>query len=112
VLAVVVVAAISHHHAHPEELPELVKTRDARGALRHRELVGHLVSGSVAASACPVMLPDEPDREATFSVYKTDHPPTGLTQSFLLVFCTGRIVTAHTQIVRASTAGYASFSSI
>ena len=61
VLAVVVVAAISHHHAHPEELPELVKTRDARGALCHSELVGHLISGSVAGSAGPVVLPDKAD---------------------------------------------------
>jgi hypothetical protein len=59
--AVVVVAAIRHHHAHPEELPELVKTRDARGALRHSELMGHLVSGPVAASTCPVTLPDKAD---------------------------------------------------
>ena len=61
VLAVVVVAAISHHHAHPEELPELVKTRDARGALCHSELVGHLVSGPVAAATCPLTLPDKAD---------------------------------------------------
>ena len=60
-LAVVVVAAISHHHAHPEELPELVKTRDARGALRHSKLVGHLVSGPVAAPPRPVRLPNEAD---------------------------------------------------
>lgn len=61
VLAVVVVAAISHHHAHPEELPELVKTRDARGALCHSELVGHLVSGPAAAPPCPRTLPDKAD---------------------------------------------------
>ena len=112
VFAVVVVAAIRHHHAHPEELPELVKTRNARRALCHGELVGHLVPGSVAGSAGPVVLPDEADREATFSVYKTNYPASFLTQSFLLVFCTGRIVTAHTQIVRTSTAGYVRFSSI
>jgi hypothetical protein len=61
VLAVVVVAAISHHLPHPEELPELVKTRDARGALCHSELVGHLVSGSVAVPAGPLTLPDKAD---------------------------------------------------
>jgi hypothetical protein len=61
VLAVVVVAAVRHHGAHPEEFPELVKTRNARGALCHRELVGHLISGPVAASARPVVLPDEAD---------------------------------------------------
>ena len=61
VLAVVVVAAVSHHHAHPEELPELVEARDARGALRDCELMGHLVSGLVAGSVRPVVLPDEAD---------------------------------------------------
>ena len=59
VLAMVVVAAVRHHGAHPEELPELVKTRNARGALCHGELMGHLISGPVAASARPVTLPDE-----------------------------------------------------
>jgi len=61
VLAVVVVATIRHDHAHPEELPEIAETRDARGALRDGELVGHLIAGSVAASTCPVSLPDEAD---------------------------------------------------
>ena len=61
VLAVVVVAAVSHHHAHPEEFHELMQARDARGALCHGEFVGYLISGSVAASACPVTLPDEAD---------------------------------------------------
>ena len=61
VLVVVVVATICHDHAHPEELPELVKTRNARGALCHSELMGHLISGPVAASARPVTLPDEAD---------------------------------------------------
>ena len=60
-LAVVVGAVISHHHSHPEELPELVETRDARGALRDRELMGHLVSGPVAAPTRPLTLPDEAD---------------------------------------------------
>ena len=60
-LAVVVVAAIRHDHAHPEELPELAKTRDARGALRHGELVGDLIAGSVAPPPHSVSLPNEAD---------------------------------------------------
>jgi hypothetical protein len=112
VLAVVVVATIRHDHAHPEELLKLAETRDARGALRDRKLVGDLIAGPVAASAFAVRLPDKADREASFSVYKTDHPATFLTQSFLLVFCTVRIVTAHAQMIGRVPAGYARFSSI
>jgi hypothetical protein len=61
VLVVVVVATIRHDRPHPEELLKIAKTRDARGALRDRELVGHLIAGSVAASADPVSLPDKAD---------------------------------------------------
>ena len=61
VLAVVVVSPIGDHLPHPEELPELVKTRDALRALRHRELVSHLVAGLVAGTVPPGGLPDEAD---------------------------------------------------
>jgi hypothetical protein len=52
-----------------------------------------LVSGFVAASPRPAWLPDESDREASFSVYETDHPATELDQPFLLVFRTRHVVT-------------------
>src|SRR6266545_5559291 len=52
-----------------------------------------LVSGRVASSPWPAWLPDEADREASFSVYKTDHPATELDQPFLLVFRTRHVVT-------------------
>src|SRR5918992_1617481 len=85
VLAVVVIAPVRHYLATREELTELVKTRDARGALRDRELMSHLPAGSVASSAIPVRLPDEADREASFSIYKTNNPAKR-DQPFLLVF--------------------------
>ncbi len=111
VLTVVVVATVRHDLTTREELTKLVKTRDARDALRHRELVRHLPAGSVAASALPVRLPDEADREASFSVYKTNNPAKR-DQPFLLVFRTDRIVTAHTTQGTASTGQILGFSSI
>src|SRR5438094_10231657 len=68
VLAVVVVPAIRYDLAHPEELLEFVEAVDALRSLRHRELVSHLIAGSVAASAFPARLPNKADREASFSV--------------------------------------------
>ena len=55
----------------------------------------YLIAGPVAAPALPIRLPDEADREASFSVYKTNNPAAKLDQPFLLVFRTDRIVTAH-----------------
>jgi hypothetical protein len=70
-----------------------VEAVDALRALRHRELVRHLVTEPVAGSPGPVLLPDEADGEAPFSVYEADHPATELDQSFLLVFRTRHVVT-------------------
>ena len=92
-LSVVVEPPILQHLSHSEEVTKPMETVDARRALRHRELVSHLVSGCIASSARPVWLPDEADREASFSVYKTDHPTTELAQPFLLVFRTRHVVT-------------------
>jgi hypothetical protein len=111
VFAVVVVPAIRHDLPHPEELSQLVEARHALRALRNRELVSHLVAGPVAASTAPTRLSDEADREASFSVYKTNNPA-GPDQPFLLVFCTDRIVTAHANKSRASTGRILRFSSI
>jgi hypothetical protein len=55
--------------------------------------VSNLETGLVAASTRSAWLPDEPDREAPFSVYETDHPTTELDQPFLLVFRTRHVVT-------------------
>jgi hypothetical protein len=70
--------------------------------------MSHLVAGSVAASARPAALADEADREASFSVYKTNNPAF-LPQPFLLVFRTVRIVTAHHRSVGRVPDGYSGF---
>jgi hypothetical protein len=57
-------------------------------------------------------LPYETDREASFSVYETDHPSTGLDQPFLLVFRTRHVVTLDIRSDASSSAGYTGFSSI
>ena len=54
----------------------------------------HLIAGLVAASAWPGRLPDEADRETSFSVYETDHPAAQLDQSFLLIVRTRHVVTS------------------
>ena len=108
VLAVVVVPLVREYLTHPEEARQFLETRDALGALRNRELVSHLIAGSVAASAPSAGLADETDREATFSVYKTNNPAL-LPQPFLLVFRTARIVTAHHRSVGRVPDGYSGF---
>ena len=108
VLAVVVVPLVSEHLPHPEEALELLQARHALCALRDRELMSHLIAGLVAASARSATLANETDREATFSVYKTNNPAF-LPQPFLLVFRTVRIVTAHHRSVRQVPDGYSGF---
>jgi hypothetical protein len=108
VLAMVVVPLVREYLSHPEEALELVQTRCALRTLRHHKLVSHLIAGSVAAPASSATLADETDREATFSVYKTNNPAF-LPQPFLLVFRTVRIVTAHHRSVRRVPDGYSGF---
>ena len=112
VLPVVVVPPVDVHLSHSKELAELVETVDAARALRHDEVMRDLVSGLVASSPRSVRLPNEADREASFSVYKTDHPATELDQPFLLVFRTRHIVTLGIVSDASSSAGYTGFSSI
>jgi hypothetical protein len=111
VLPMVVRPPVDVHLSRSEELAELVEAGDATRALRYHEIVRDLVSGLVASSTHAVRLPHESDREASFSVYKTDHPATLLGQPFLLVFRTRHVVT----IVNVpsdgtmSSAGYSGF---
>jgi hypothetical protein len=93
VLPMVVVPSVRNDIANTEELTKRFEARPARFTLRHRELVRDLETGPVAGSARPAWLPDESDREASFSVYETDHPTTELDQPFLLVFRTRHVVT-------------------
>src|SRR5438105_1655420 len=113
-LSVVVIPLVREHLANAEELAELVQDVNTSFALRHGKLVSDLIAGPVAASATPVRLPDEADREATFSVYKTTYPATELDRPFLLVFRTRHVVTIVniTSDVTMSSAGYTGFSSI
>ena len=60
-LAMVVEPPIRKYLPHSKEFPQLVETLDAACALCHRELVGNLVSGSVAASAWSACLANKPD---------------------------------------------------
>jgi hypothetical protein len=93
VLAVVVVPPVWDDLSHAEELTQIVETPDAWCTLSDGELVSNLVTESVADSPRPILLPDKADGEASFSVYKADHPATELNQPFLLVFRTRHIVT-------------------
>ena len=105
-LLVVVVPAIHDHRPDPEEVDEVVETRDAGRALRDPEPMCDLPAGSVAASPPPAGLADEADREASFSVYETDHPSTKLDQPFLLIVRTVRIVTVHDRSLGRVPDGY------
>jgi hypothetical protein len=112
VLSVVVVPPIRNDVSDTEKLTELFETRDAWCALRDRELVSHLETGSVASSPRTAWLPYETDREASFSVYKTDHPATKLDQPFLLIFRITRHVVTIVNVqpdVTMSSAGYPGF---
>ena len=52
----------------------------------------HLIAGCVAASGGAIWLPHHTDREASFSVYKTNNPA-DRDQSFLLIVRSPHIVT-------------------
>ena len=68
-----------------------------------------IIASLVAFPAYPIWLSDKTDGEASFSVYKTNNPAE-LHQPFLLITCTGQIVT-HCDL-RMSTARYSRRSSI
>jgi hypothetical protein len=92
VLFVVVVPLIREYLSHSEELAESMETRNTTRTLCDREFMSNLITGLVAFPARPIWLPDETEREASFPVYKTNNPAE-FNQSFLLIACTGRIVT-------------------
>ncbi len=104
-LGVVVVPPVRKDASYAEEIDELVKTRSALCALRHGELVRHLIASSVALPIRSIWLSNEPDGEATLSVYKTNHPAS-LNQPFLLISCTRHIVTVPATWDGTRSAGY------
>ncbi len=111
VLLVVVMPAVDRHGTNAEEIPKLVEAANAARSLHNHEAVGHLIAGSVAPSPSPIGLLGEADGEASLSIHEADYPANS-DQPFLLVFRTGRIVTAHTQKGTASTGRILGFSSI
>jgi hypothetical protein len=108
VFTVIVVPLVREHLPHLEKALELLQAGHALRTLRHGELMSHLVAGPVADSATSPILANEADREASFSVYKTNNPAL-LPQPFLLVFRTAWIVTAHTQSMKLVPDGYSGF---
>jgi hypothetical protein len=107
-LTMVVASPVDDDLACAEEALKLLQAIQASLALDDSELMRDLKAGLVASPAWPVWLPDKADREASFSVYKTNHPA-DLDQSFLLVFCTDRIVTAHRSSLWRVPDGYSGF---
>ena len=108
-LAVIVIPLVFEHLTDTEELAKLMKARCAARALRHHELMRDLPAGLVSASAPPTRLANETDREASFSVYKTNNPATP-DQSFLLIFrITRHVVTLDITSDIRSSAGYPGF---
>src|SRR5262249_29475509 len=75
----------------------------------HDELMRDLPAGLVGASTSSAALAHEADREASFSVYKTNNPATS-DQSFLLIFrLTRHVVTVDIGSDVSSSAGYPGF---
>jgi hypothetical protein len=93
VLPMVVTPPVHIDTPNPEEALELLEADAAALTLGYDEPVEHLVAGCVASSPRAAWLPHEADREASFSVYETDHPATELDHSFLLIFRTRHVVT-------------------
>jgi hypothetical protein len=108
-LAVIVVPLVLKHLTDTEELAEPMEARRTTRALRDHELVRDLPAGFIGASASSAGLAHEADREASFSVYKTNNPATS-DQSFLLIFrITRHVVTVDISSDVFSSAGYPGF---
>jgi hypothetical protein len=112
VLLVVVMTPVDEHATASEEPLKLFEHMIAACRLRHDEPGAHLNPGSVAGAARSTWLPNETDREASFSVYKAGYPATKLDQPFLLIFRTRHVVTLDIPSDGSSSAGYTGFSSI
>ena len=105
----IVVPLVLEHLTDTEELAELVEARNAARALRDDELMRDLPAGLVGAPSSSADLANEADREASFSVYKTNNPAIP-DQSFLLIFrITRHVVTVDITPDVTSSAGYPGF---
>jgi hypothetical protein len=94
-LSVVVLTTIDHHHTDTEERLQVMQTLEASRTLSDNELMKHLVAGPVAYAAISVRLPHQAKGEASFSIYKAEHPSQP-DQPFLLIVRTLHIVTVST----------------
>ena len=108
VLPVIVVALVAKHLTNPKERLELVQAGHALRALRHDKLMTYLVPSSAAGPAQSATLAHETNREASFSVYKTNNPAES-NQPFLLIFRTAQIVTVHNRSLGRVPDGYTGF---
>ncbi len=108
VLTMVVLALVNVDAANAEEASELLQCRPAADALRHDKPMRDLVPSFVASAVPPTLLPDEPDGEATLSVYKAGNPAE-LNQSFLLISCTQHIVTVSPAWDETRSVGFSGF---
>lgn len=107
----VIAPGVPNDPSYAEQALKLLEAGGARSALRDCKAMSHLMAGLVGAPACSAWLPSETDREAPFSVYKTNNPASA-DQPFLLIFRTIRIVTEHRTSLCPVPDGYTGFPSI
>jgi hypothetical protein len=105
---VVIETPVGKYTPDAEKHHEVTETLKALRPLRHRELMRHLIAGSVASAPRSIWLSNEADGEASLSVYKTNHPAK-LNQSFLLIVCTRHIFTVSPTWDGTRSAGYSEF---
>jgi hypothetical protein len=70
----IVVPPVAIHRSDPEELCELLETRNTAGALRHNEPGHHLIAELAAAPFDTMLLSNKANGEASFSIYKPNNP--------------------------------------
>jgi hypothetical protein len=100
---------VDEHATASEEPLKLFEHMIAACRLRYDEPRGYLNPGSVSGTVSSTWLPNETDREASFSVYKAGYPATKLDQPFLLIFRTRHVVTLDILSDGSSSAGYTGF---
>jgi hypothetical protein len=70
----VVGTVVWHNLPDSKESLQLMQAPNTPGSLRHHKLVLYLNAGLVAFASEAIMLPDRTQREASFSVHKTNNP--------------------------------------
>ena len=97
IFSVIVVPAVLVEPANSEEITESLKRFDTASALDDSEPVNHLPAQTIALTIATAGLAHQADGEAALSINEAENPA-NRDQSFLLIACTGRIVT-HASIV-------------